>query len=176
VVTTADARTTASTAGPEAPDARRRPVAGAGALLVGTQGWSYDQWDGLVYPAGLPKGGRLARYSRLFPLVEIDSTYYATPRAVLVQRWAEQTPPGFVFTAKVPKQVTQEARLQGDEALRQLAVFLETMRLLGDRLGPLVFQMSPGFRAPRDVDALAAMLRRLPELVHRSSTQVPFLL
>ena len=61
-------------------------VEGPTALLVGTPGWSYDQGDGLVYPAGLPKGNRLARYSRLFPLVEIDSTYYATPRSVLVRR------------------------------------------------------------------------------------------
>jgi uncharacterized protein YecE (DUF72 family) len=140
-------------------DATRR-----GRILVGTQGWSYDQWEGLVYPPGTPKTERLTHYARRFPLVEIDSTYYATPRAHLVAKWATQTPDGFTFTAKVPKQITQEAKLAGDGAFQQLAIFLETMRLLGPKLGPLCFQMSPGFRYPRDYDALETMLQHLPEL------------
>jgi uncharacterized protein YecE (DUF72 family) len=133
-------------------------------IFVGACGFSYDEWEGLVFPAGLPKGERLTRYAELFRLVELDSTYYGTPRADRVARWAEQTPEGFVFTAKVPKQATQQARLQGPVALAELERFLQTMRLLGPRLGPLVFQMSPGFRFPRDFKALREALAALPAL------------
>ena len=133
-------------------------------LLVGTQGWSYDAWEGLVYPPGTPKTKRLAHYARRFPVVEIDSTYYGAPRPTAVARWADETPEAFTFTAKVPQQITQEARLAGPLAQRQMEAFLETMRLLGPRLGPLVFQMSPGFRCPRDLAALREMVAALPAL------------
>lgn len=145
-------------------DRARQEEIRRGAILMGTQGFSYDQWEGLVYPVGLPKGERLPYYARRFALVELDSTYYATPRAAQVARWAEQTPEGFTFTAKVPKQITQEARLAGEVATRELARFLGTMHLMGSRLGPIVFQMSPGFRAPRDFPALELTLRHLADL------------
>lgn len=149
---------------PEVVDAAAQPDGVAGRVLVGTQGFSYDQWEGLVYPVGLPKGRRVAEYARQFALVELDSTYYGTPRPTQVLRWAELTPETFTFTAKVPKQVTQEARLAGDDARRELAHFLETIRLLGPRLGPVVFQMSPGFRYPRDFPALRETLQHLDSL------------
>ncbi|CAA9302078.1 MAG: hypothetical protein AVDCRST_MAG77-5744 [uncultured Chloroflexi bacterium] len=133
-------------------------------ILVGACGFSYDEWEGFVFPPGLPKTERLTRYAEHFRLVELDSTYYGTPRADRVARWADQTPEEFVFTAKVPKQVTQQARLQGPLALGELERFLTTMRLLGPRLGPLVFQMSPGFRYPRDFKALHTALEALPSL------------
>jgi uncharacterized protein YecE (DUF72 family) len=133
-------------------------------VFVGACGFSYDEWDGFVFPPGLAKNDRLAHYASLFRLVELDSTYYGTPRADRVLRWAEQTPPHFVLTAKVPKQITQEARLAGPAALGELGNFVGTMRLLGPRLGPLVFQMSPGFRFPRDFKALATALKALPQL------------
>ncbi|HEX2517231.1 MAG TPA: DUF72 domain-containing protein [Chloroflexota bacterium] len=145
-------------------DAEGPPVEQRGQVLIGTQGFSYDEWEGLVYAPGLPKNERLPTFAQQFRLVELDSTYYGTPRPQQVVRWAEQTPEGFTLTAKVPRQVTQEARLAGDEARRELARFLETMRLLGPRLGPIVFQMSPGFRHPRDFPALKATLRDLDAL------------
>src|SRR6266542_3735863 len=85
--------------------AATRPASRAGrrgGILIGTQGWSYPQWEGLVYPAGAPKEEHLAHYAKLFPVVEIDSSYYGTPRAQTVTRWAELVPPGFLFSAKVP--------------------------------------------------------------------------
>jgi uncharacterized protein YecE (DUF72 family) len=138
--------------------------ASRGGFYVGACGFAYDAWDGLVYVPGTPKGARLARYAGLFRVVELDSTYYGTPRESAVARWAEQTPERFTFTAKVPKQITQEARLAGPLAFGEMERFLAAMRLLGPRLGPLVFQMSPGFRYPRDLRALEAMLRALPDL------------
>jgi uncharacterized protein YecE (DUF72 family) len=124
--------------------------------LVGTYAFSYDAWDGLVFPPGLPKTRRLEHFARQFALVELDTTYYAIPREKTVERWAEQTPDGFTFTAKVPKQITQN--LDGRDAAPDLQRFLGTMKLLGSRLGPVVFQMSPSFRYPQGLAALRQVL------------------
>ncbi|NBT20203.1 MAG: DUF72 domain-containing protein [Proteobacteria bacterium] len=75
----------------------------SGAILIGTQGFSYDGWNGLLYPPGTRPADRLARYARTFPLVEIDRTFYGPPRASEVDRWISQTPDTFRFTAKVPR-------------------------------------------------------------------------
>jgi uncharacterized protein YecE (DUF72 family) len=136
---------------------------GRGRVRVGTQGWSYDAWEGLVYPPGTPKTERLTHYARQFSLVEIDSTYYGTPRASTVAKWYDQTPDDFRFTCKVPSDITQKAKL-AETSYGQLAQFLGTMRLLEPKLAVVCFQMSPGFRHPRDLAALEQALRRLPEL------------
>lgn len=136
----------------------------AGRILIGTQSFSHDPWVGLVYPPGLRRSDRIGHYAQAFPVVELDNTYYAIPSRGLLAGWAAQTPPGFEFTAKVPLEITQTAKLAGAAALRQLAHFLDTMRVLGDRLGPLVFQMSPGFCYPQDYPALERCLRALPDL------------
>ena len=145
-------------------DQPKNPPQRRSGVFIGACGFSYDEWDGFVFPAGLPKSARLSSYARQFRLVELDSTYYGTPRPEAVQRWAEQTPESFVFTAKVPKQVTQDAKLAGFSAQAELSRFIATMKLLGPRLGPLVFQMSPGFRYPRDFKGLIEILEALPAL------------
>ncbi len=136
----------------------------SGAILIGTQGFSYDGWNGLVYPPGTRPADRLARYARTFPLVEIDRTFYGPPRASEVDRWISQTPDTFRFTAKVPRQITHDARLQGPDALRQLEDFLKTITRLGDRLGAVVLQLGPGFQFPRDADGLSRALQLLPTI------------
>ena len=136
----------------------------SGAILIGTQGFSYDGWNGLVYPPGTRPADRLARYARTFPLVEIDRTFYGPPRASEVDRWISQTPDTFRFTAKVPRQITHDARLQGPDALRQLEYFLKTITRLGDRLGAVVLQLGPGFQFPRDADGLSRALQLLPTI------------
>ncbi len=135
-----------------------------GAILIGTQGFSYDGWNGLLYPPGTRPADRLARYARTFPLVEIDRTFYGPPRASEVDRWISQTPDTFRFTAKVPRQITHDARLQGPDALRQLEDFLKTITRLGDRLGAVVLQLGPGFQFPRDADGLSRALQLLPTI------------
>jgi uncharacterized protein YecE (DUF72 family) len=136
----------------------------SGAILIGTQGFSYDGWNGLLYPPGTRPADRLARYARTFPLVEIDRTFYGPPRASEVDRWISQTPDTFRFTAKVPRQITHDARLQGPDALRQLEDFLKTITRLGDRLGAVVLQLGPGFQFPRDADGLSRALQLLPTI------------
>lgn len=107
-------------------------------LLIGTSSWSSSDWLGSFYPANLKPGQFIEAYARRFRAVEIDSTYYSIPSPHVVARWRERTPPGFVFTAKIPGVITHEKVLKDCQA--ELTAFLNTIELLGDRLGPLLLQ------------------------------------
>ncbi len=126
---------------------------------IGTQGWNYDAWVGPFYPTGARATEFLALYARAFDTVEVDSTFYATPAAKTVQGWVRRTPPGFLFALKMPQEITHQRRLRDcDEAL---ALFIERVRLLADRLGPVLIQLGPDF-GPEELPALAAFLPALP--------------
>ncbi|CAN5646216.1 DUF72 domain-containing protein [soil metagenome] len=108
---------------------------------VGTQGWNYDAWTGVFYPAGTRPTDRLELYSRVFDSVEIDSTFYAMPPAERFRSWYERTPPGFQFTVKLPRDITHDARLVDAEAL--LLEFCDRAAELREKLGPLLIQLPP---------------------------------
>ena len=122
-------------------------------------GFSYADWSGVFYPGDLPAHRRLGYYSRIFNAVEIDSTFYGTPRPETVRGWAASTPPEFRFSVKVPRQITHEAGLVGvmDELLR----FIDTVELLQEKLGAILFQFPPSFK-PERLPALQACLAGLP--------------
>jgi uncharacterized protein YecE (DUF72 family) len=126
---------------------------------VGTMGYGYKDWQGVFYPEGMSARENLAYYTRHFNAVEMDSTFYGNPRPDYVLRWKEMTPDDFVFCPKMPRQITHELRLQGAEA--ETEDFLETMRLLQDKLGPILVQFPPDF-GPDEMDNLALFLERLP--------------
>ena len=85
----------------ENPDRISPPEPG---LYLGTSGWSYADWEGTLYPEGLPAGARLAEYAKHYPTVEIDSTFYSAPRRSTVEKWREIVPKGFLFAAKFPQE------------------------------------------------------------------------
>lgn len=132
---------------------------GGGKVALGTQGWNYPDWVGPFYPAGTRPKEFLRLYARAFGTVEVDSTFYAIPSASTVRGWAERTPPGFVFSLKLPREITHERRLVGSAEL--LEEFVDRARLLGDRLGPLLIQLGPDF-SPDERPALERFLRILP--------------
>jgi uncharacterized protein YecE (DUF72 family) len=129
-------------------------------LYLGTSGWSYSDWEGTVYPEALPSGSRLAEYVKRYATVEIDSTFYGTPRRSTVQNWREIAPDGFLFAAKFPQEITHEANLVDAEP--EMEVFLRTMAELGDRLGPLLLQLPPSFTVD-GMGVLEDFLKSLPE-------------
>lgn len=131
-----------------------------GKALLGTCGWSYDDWQGSFYPQGLSKRDRLEVYARRFGTVEIDSTFYAIPALQTVQSWRERTPDGFVFSAKFPRLISHENRLEESGSLAQS--FVETMSELGPKLGALLLQLPPGMTI-QNFDALARFLEGLPD-------------
>ncbi len=129
-------------------------------LYLGTSGWSYADWEGSLYPEGLPSGSRLAEYVKHFATVEIDSSFYGTPRRSTVQKWREISPEGFLFAAKFPQEITHEKSLVGCE--REAESFVRTIAGLGDRLGPLLLQLPPSF-AVEGMGVLEDFLKGLPE-------------
>ena len=141
-------------------------------LYLGTSGWSYADWEGTVYPPGTPAAGRLAEYVKRYATVEIDSTFYGTPKGTTVARWRKVAPRGFLFAAKFPQEVTHETNLIGSQA--EAERFVRTMADLGDRLGPLLLQLPPSFGV-EGMGVLEDFLKRLPagfryavEVRHRS--------
>jgi uncharacterized protein YecE (DUF72 family) len=100
------------------------------AVHVGTSGWSYPSWKPEFYPAGTDAKAFLRFYAERFSTVELNTTGYRLPAEEQFRRWAEQTPPGFVFAPK----------LAGNRP-RLLADFASRVRELGDRLGPVRVQL-----------------------------------
>lgn len=132
----------------------------SGRILLGTQGFAFDDWVGPFYPEGTAKRAYLEAYARNFPTVEIDSTFYASPRASVVDGWRGRTPDGFVFSAKFPRLITHDKKL--DRARGDAEVFVGTMQRLGDKLGVLTLQFAYDF-TPDRFSALDEFLGGLPK-------------
>jgi len=79
-----------------------------GHALIGTAGYSYDDWKGAFYPEALPKEDRLSFYSLFFPFVELDYSYYRMPEAESARAMAKKTPKDFRFAVKAHKSLTHE--------------------------------------------------------------------
>lgn len=107
-------------------------------VYVGTSGWAHPDWLGSFYPADSKPQDLLPHYARYFRAVEIDSTYYTVPARSAVAGWKENTPPGFIFTAQAPGVITHQKVMK--DCQRELTTFLNSLDLLGDRLGPLLLQ------------------------------------
>ena len=107
-------------------------------------GWGYSDWNGAFYPKGLPAREQLGHYSQVLNSVEIDSTHYACPSKGIVENWRNSVPDDFVFTAKVPRSITHEMQLAppSDKALE---AFVETISVLGNKLGALLLQFPAEF-------------------------------
>jgi len=133
-------------------------------LLLGTSGWSYNEWNGVFYPGSTTN--KLSFYSKIFQTAEIDSTFYAYPSKGLVLGWSRYSPKGFTFSAKLPRTITHEKELdprQGAEA--DLIRFLSLMRPLitVGKLGPILIQLPPSFSYDDDFGKLKAFLDLIPE-------------
>jgi uncharacterized protein YecE (DUF72 family) len=129
-------------------------------LYLGTSGWSYADWEGTLYPEGLPPGARLAEYAKHYATVEIDSTFYGTPRRSTVEKWREVVPQGFLFAAKFPQEITHERNLVDTRS--EAEGFVHTMQALEDRLGPLLLQLPPSFSV-EGMGVLEDFLSTLPQ-------------
>lgn len=126
---------------------------------LGCAVWSYG-WVGDLFPAGSRSRDFLSLYSRRLTTVEGNTTFYAVPDANTVQRWRSETPDGFEFCLKLPRDITHRGRL--DRALPEALRFYERMQPLGDRLGPMFLQLPPTY-APAQFDDLAAFLQQLTQ-------------
>ncbi len=107
-------------------------------IRIGTSAFTAEGWEGSFYPKGMKPAEYLSYYATKFDTVELDNTFYRTPAISTVQGWNAKTPPGFLFAAKIPQVITHEKVLV--DCQDDLHHFLRTMDVLGDKLGPLLFQ------------------------------------
>lgn len=110
-------------------------------IHIGTSGWSYDHWKGPFYPGDLPGNRMLDYYTRHFHSVEINSSFYRLPEKKILQHWYDSTPRDFLFTAKASRYITHMKKLR--EPKKTVPVFLDRISILGDKLGPILFQLPP---------------------------------
>jgi uncharacterized protein YecE (DUF72 family) len=117
----------------------------AGTLYVGTSGFSYDGWKhGVFYPEGLKNREMLSYYASVFPSVEINYTFRRFPTEKSIASWRDETPEGFRFTLKANQRITHFKRLRdADDDVRD---FLDRARVLGPRLGTVLFQCPPSLK------------------------------
>ncbi len=132
-------------------------AAGAAKFFVGTSGFSYKEWLGSFYPEKLPATEMLAHYARTFLTVEINQTFRGLPGKAAFERWLASTPPKFRFALKAPQKITHQARLRSAGA--DVSRFVRAAGQLGDRLGPLLFQLPPFMK--RDAVLLGEFLEDL---------------
>jgi len=127
-------------------------------VLVGTSGYSYKEWKGTFYPDDLKAADMLRYYAERLCTVEINNTFYRMPKASVLEHWAEQVPAGFTFVLKGSQRITHMQRLR--DVADPVDYFFKTAAVLGERLGPVFFQLPPYFR--KDVPRLREFLALLP--------------
>lgn len=128
-------------------------------IRVGTSGYAYREWRGSFYPEKLKPAEMLRFYGERFGTVEINNTFYKLPERGPLERWAEQVPAGFLFVLKASQRITHRQRLSA-ESKETVDYLLDTASVLGERLGPILFQTPPLLK--KDVPRLRAFLDFLP--------------
>jgi uncharacterized protein YecE (DUF72 family) len=129
-------------------------------VLIGCSGWNYSDWRGPFYPErGCPASRWLEFYSRHFPTVEINSTFYRLASRDAVARWLTQTPDDFVFAPKISRYITHIKRLTNPQAVERFYEHIEPL-VKSPKFGPVLWQLPENFH--RDDDRLRNALDNLP--------------
>jgi len=128
-------------------------------LYLGCPVWAYKGWVGDFYPPGTKSSDFLREYARRLTTVEGNTTFYATPSEDTLRSWAADMQEGFRFCPKLPRAVSHAGVLV--EHIGLAHTFLERMRLLGTRLGPMFLQLPPRY-SPLFFDDLKAFLAAWP--------------
>ncbi|MCX4401759.1 DUF72 domain-containing protein [Streptomyces sp. NPDC059837] len=127
-------------------------------LFVGTSGWQYKDWRGVLYPDGVPMRLWLEEYAARFATVEINNAFYRLPTRETFESWRERTPPDFVVALKASRYLTHIKRLR--DPAEPVDRLLSHAAGLGDRLGPVLLQLPPTLHA--DPALLDECLGRFP--------------
>jgi uncharacterized protein YecE (DUF72 family) len=125
---------------------------------IGCSGWTYKSWRGRYYPDGLPTSRWLEHYASQFDTVETNGTFYRLPEARTFADWAARTPPGFRMAVKASRFLTHMKKLTAPE--EPLDRLLTRAAELGQKLGPILYQLPPDFQ--RNDDRLQQFINALP--------------
>jgi uncharacterized protein YecE (DUF72 family) len=152
-------------------------------VVIGTSGWQYRDWRGVLYPAGVPQARWLECYAETFPAVENNGTFYRLPGPQAFADWRNRTPDGFTMAVKASRYLTHVRRLR--DPAEPVARLLGAAVHLGPRLGPVLLQLPPnlsvdadaleavlaafaGFKSPRDAPRVREPIRVAVEFRHES--------
>jgi len=130
-------------------------------LKIGCTGWSFDGWSSTFYPKKLPKSDWLNYYSQVFPITEINSTYYRIPDQSITKKWDRTTPESFRFTAKFPSVITHENKLKN--AKEDVFKFLSSLAPMHEKILALVLQLPPSLTFEDAKPRLEQLFSYLPE-------------
>jgi len=138
---------------------------------IGTSGWVYRHWRDVFYPSKLAQSKWLEFYTRHFPTVELNNSFYRLPTEKAFSNWRDTSPEGFVYAVKVSRFITHIKRLK--DVQEPVETFLGRARHLGQKLGPLLYQLPPNMhRNDERLDAFLALLpkglRHVVEFRHES--------
>ena len=124
---------------------------------IGTSGWHYQHWRGTFYPPELPAREWLNFYHGQFETVEINNSFYQLPSENTLSTWYSSAPSGFTFAVKASRFITHMKKLTDPQSSSTL--FFERISLLGEKLGPILFQLPPRWGPnPERLDAFLAAL------------------
>ena len=112
-----------------------------GQIRIGCSGWNYRHWRELFYPKGCPQRGWFDHYSSVFDTVELNTSFYRLPAPESFEKWRDQAPPDFRYAVKAPRFITHMKKLQ--DCSDPVDEFLGRARKLGDRIGPILYQLPP---------------------------------
>ena len=127
---------------------------------IGTSGFQYAEWKGNFYPEDLPAAKMLPFYAERFSTTEINYTFHRIPAPKTIDNWKAQTPEKFRFALKAPQKITHWSKLR--DCVDTLEYFCKVVTGLGERLGPVLFQLPPAFK--KDADVLSSFLREFPAM------------
>ena len=130
-------------------------------LWAGASGYSFKEWKGSFYPEKLKPEEMLAWYAARLPTVEINNSFYQTPKVSVLEHWAAVTPQAFRFAIKASKRITHDGRLKADAVADSVAYLYNNLAALGAKRGPVLFQLPPFLK--KDLPRLDEFLRLLPE-------------
>ena len=127
-------------------------------IHIGTSGWNYKHWLGPFYPPKFPASKMLEFYAAHFKTVELNNSFYHLPAIKSFEAWRETTPDDFIFAVKASRFITHMKKLKDPKAASRK--FLTHAAKLGEKLGPILFQLPPRWRV--NSERLADFLKVLP--------------
>jgi len=140
-------------------------------LIIGTSGWQYRDWRGVLYPAGVPQRRWLEHYGQQYQTVENNNSFYRLPARETFAGWRERTPDDFVMAVKASRFLTHVRRLR--DPAGPAARLLEAADGLGPKLGPVLLQLPPTLKAsPDDLDACLRAFRAAADDLGRPPPRV----
>jgi uncharacterized protein YecE (DUF72 family) len=128
-------------------------------IYIGTSGWSYKHWIGTFYPAGIKDAEQFGYYLKAFNTVELNNPFYHLPSKETFSKWRKKTPADFIFAVKASRYITHMKKLT--DGKETTAEFFKNAKWLKEKLGPVLFQLPPGWKI--NTERLADFLKHLPK-------------